>query len=173
GTGSSRTRRRATTPDQALSRGLGMAVYPQHLLLSRRLLRYPWTPQVVSDPPVHDFEGRLDCRGLHAYGLGTGGPDVCHSGAASVGVGVCGHHGVRIELHALHSDLIFWGGPLVSERDHAEHKVDRGACMSRFGVVGLRHFETHGARLRKVLSSDLINFRESVRVKAKRTGQAE
>ena len=24
---------------------------------------------MVSHPPVHDFEGRLDCRGLHAYGL--------------------------------------------------------------------------------------------------------
>jgi cytochrome c oxidase subunit IV len=36
--------------------------------------------------------------------MGAAGPDVCHSGAASVGVGVCGHHGVRIELHAFHSD---------------------------------------------------------------------
>src|SRR5262249_37722950 len=99
-----------TTPDKALSRGLGMAICPQHLLLSRRLLRYPWTPQMVSDPRVHDLEGRLDCRGLHAYGLGAAGPDVCHSGPASVGVGVCGHHGVRIEVHAFHSDHIFWGG---------------------------------------------------------------
>src|SRR5438093_10264297 len=99
-----------------------MAVCPQHLLLSRRLLRSPWNPQMVSHPPVYDFEGRLDCRGLYAYGLGAVGPDVCHSGTASVGVGVCGHHGVRIELHAFHSDHIFWGGHLVSERDHAEHK---------------------------------------------------
>src|SRR6516162_11758649 len=93
-----------------------MAVCPQHLLLSRRLLRYPWTPQMVSHSPVHDFEGRLDCRGLYAYGLGAAGPDVCHSGPASVGVGVCGHHGVRIELHTFHSDYIFWGGVLASER---------------------------------------------------------
>src|SRR5262249_47538843 len=103
-----------------------MAICPQHLLLSRRLFRYPWIPQMFSDPPVHDFEGRLDCRGLHAHGLGTAGPDVCHPGTASVGVGVCGHHGVRIELHAFHSDHIFWGGDLVNERDPAEHKVDRG-----------------------------------------------
>src|SRR5262249_59386627 len=89
-----------------------MAVCPQHFLLSRRLLRYPWTPQMVSHPPVHDFEGRLDRRGLHAYGLGAAGPDVCHSGPASVGVGVREHHGVRIELHAFHSDHIFWGGDL-------------------------------------------------------------
>jgi hypothetical protein len=27
-------------------------------------------------------------------GLGAAGPDVCHSGAAGVGVGVCGHYGV-------------------------------------------------------------------------------
>ena len=67
---------------------------------------------MVSHPPVYDFEGRLDCRGLYAYGLGAAGPDVCHSGTASVGVGVCGHHGVRIELHAFHSDYIFWGGDL-------------------------------------------------------------
>ena len=37
----------------------------------------------------------------------------------SVGVSVCGHHGVRIELHAFHSDHIFWGrgprlGPVFS-----------------------------------------------------------
>ena len=32
-------RRRTTTPDKALSRGLGMAVCPERLLLSRRLLR--------------------------------------------------------------------------------------------------------------------------------------
>src|SRR5260221_12683907 len=101
-----------------------MAVYPQHLLLSRRLLRSPWTPQMVSHPPVHDFEGRLDCRGLHAYGLGAAGPDVCHSGPASVGVGVCGHHGVRIELHAFHSDYIFWGGDLPSEGAHAQNKTE-------------------------------------------------
>src|SRR5437764_12745069 len=111
GTGS-RTCRRTTTPDKALSRGLGMAVCPEHLLLSRRLLWSPWIPQMVSHPPVYDVEARLDCRGLHAYGLGAAGPDVCHSGPASVGVGVCGHHGVRIELHAFHSDFIFWGGDL-------------------------------------------------------------
>jgi len=30
----------------------------------------------------------------------------------AIGVSVCGHHGVRIELHAFHSDHIFWGGAL-------------------------------------------------------------
>src|SRR6266480_2834795 len=90
-----------------------MAVCPEHWLLSRRLLRSPWTPQMVSHPPVYDFEGRLDCRGLYAYGLGAAGPAVRHSGTASVGVGVCGHHGVRIDLHAFQSDHIFWGGDLA------------------------------------------------------------
>jgi hypothetical protein len=52
-------------------------------------------------------------------------------------------------------------------------ELHRGPCTSRFGVVGSRHFETHGPRPHKVLGSGLINFRESARVKAKRTGQAE
>ena len=83
---------------------------------------------MVSDPPVHDFEGRLDCRGLYAYGLGAAGPDVCHYGPASVGAGVCGHHGVRIELHAFHSDHIFWGGVLdtksiAASEDQAKSSV--------------------------------------------------
>src|SRR5262249_30105438 len=102
GTGS-RTCRRTTTPDKALSRGLGMAICPQHLLLSLRLLRFPGTPQLFFDPLFHDFEGGFDCGGLHAYGLGGAGPDVSHFVPASVGVGVCGHHGVRIEVHAFHS----------------------------------------------------------------------
>src|SRR6266849_1361687 len=80
-------------------------IKPAFKIMNRRM-------RDVSHPPVHDFEGRLDCRGLHAYGLGAAGPDVCHSGSASVGVGFCGHHGVRIELHAFHSDYIFWGGAL-------------------------------------------------------------
>jgi hypothetical protein len=36
---------------------------------------------MVSDPHIHGFEGRLDCRDLHAHGLGAARPDVCHSGA--------------------------------------------------------------------------------------------
>jgi hypothetical protein len=87
-----------------------MAVCPQHLLLSRRLLRSTWILQMVSDPHIHGFEGRLDRRDLHAHGLGAARPDVCHSGPASVGVGVCGYYGVRIELHAFHPDSIFWAG---------------------------------------------------------------
>src|SRR5262249_55209981 len=43
---------------------------------------------------------------------------------------------------------------------------------SRFGVVGSRHFDTHGPRAHKVLGLDLINFRESLRVKAKRSGSS-
>jgi len=49
----------------------------------------------------------------------------------------------------------------------------RGPFTSRFGVVGSRHFDTHGPRPDKVLGLDLINFRESLRVKANRAGQAE
>jgi hypothetical protein len=55
----------------------------------------------------------------------------------------------------------------------ATSNMVRGPFTSRFGVVGSRHFETHGPRPHKVLGSDLINIRESLRVKAKRTGQAE
>jgi hypothetical protein len=55
----------------------------------------------------------------------------------------------------------------------ATSNVVRGPFTSRFGVVGSRHFETNGPRPHKVLGSDLINIRESLRVKAKRTGQAE
>jgi hypothetical protein len=55
----------------------------------------------------------------------------------------------------------------------ATSNMVRGAFTSRFGVVGSRHFETHGPRPHKVLGSDLVNIRESRRVKAKRTGQAE
>ena len=47
------------------------------------------------------------------------------------------------------------------------------SVKARFGGVGLRHFETHGPCAHKILGSDLINFRESLRLKAKRTGQAE
>src|SRR5438552_3793497 len=122
-----------------------MAVYPQHLLLSRRLLRSPWIPQMVSDPRVHDFEGRLNCRGLHAHGLGAAGPDVCHSGPARVGVGVCGHHGVRIELHAFHSDHIFWSGNLgpVFSREFAKGNctwMSLGAGALRIQRGGLLKF---------------------------------
>ena len=65
---------------------------------------------MVANPHIHGFEGRLDCRGVHAHGLGAARPDVCHTGSTGVGVGVCGHYGVRIELHAFHPDSIFWGG---------------------------------------------------------------
>src|SRR6266568_1178102 len=103
-------------------------------LLSRRLLRSPWIPQMVSHPPVYDFEGRLDCRGLYAYGLGAAGPAVRHSGTASVGVGVCRHHGVRIDLHAFHSDHIFWGGALdtksiAASEDQAKSSVGVDATL--------------------------------------------
>src|SRR5262249_28182677 len=96
------------TPDQALSRGLGMAVRSQRLLLFRRLLRYSWLSQAVADPVVHGAESRPDRRRLHAHGLGTVGPGLCDSAAAGAGVGICGHHGVRIRLHAPSSGHIFW-----------------------------------------------------------------
>src|SRR5260370_32840390 len=48
----------------------------------------------------------------------------------------------------------------------------RGPFTSRFGVVGSRHFETHGPRPHKVLGSGLISFRESLRVKAKSNGSS-
>src|SRR6516164_11589620 len=90
-----------------------MAVCPQYLLLSRRLLRSTWILKMVSDPHLHGFEGRLDRRHLHAHGLGAARPDVCHPGPASVGVGVCGYYGARIELHAFHPDSIFLGWDLA------------------------------------------------------------
>ena len=66
--------------------------------------------QMVSDPAVHGCEGRLDRRYFHAHGVGAASPDVCHSGPAGRGVTVCGDHGVRIGLHALHSGHIFRNG---------------------------------------------------------------
>jgi hypothetical protein len=48
----------------------------------------------------------------------------------------------------------------------ATSNMVRGPFTSRFGGVGSRHFETHGPRPHKVLGSDVINFRESFRVKA-------
>src|ERR1700732_3235669 len=43
-------------------------------------------------------------------GLRAAGPDVCHSGPAEGGVAVCGNHGVRVGLHALHSARILRNG---------------------------------------------------------------
>jgi len=45
---------------------------------------------------------------------------------ASAGVGVCGHHGVRIELHAFHSGSIFWGGDLVGPPSWVQGKRTAG-----------------------------------------------
>jgi cytochrome c len=44
---------------------------------------------------------------------------------------------------------------------------------SRLGVVVSRRSETHGRRPHKALGSDLIDFRESFRIKAKREARAE
>jgi hypothetical protein len=41
------------------------------------------------------------------------------------------------------------------------------------GVVVSRHFETHGRRPHRALGSDLVDFRESFRIKAKREARAE
>src|SRR6202051_5209077 len=84
-----------------------MAVRPQHLLLSRRLLWLPWLSQMVANPAVHGVEGWLDRRRLHAHGLGAVGLGLCHPATAGVGVGICGYHGVRIRLHAPHPGHIF------------------------------------------------------------------
>src|SRR2546427_2289383 len=54
----------------------------------------------------------------------------------------------------------------------ATSNMVRGRFTSRFGVVGSRTFETHGPRPHKVPGSDLINFRESLRVKAKSNGSS-
>ena len=63
-------------------------------------------------PAVHGCEGRLDCRYFHAHGLGAAGPDICHSGPAGRGIGVCGDHGLRVGLHALYKGrLLRTGGP--------------------------------------------------------------
>src|SRR5205823_9348075 len=69
-----------------------------------------------------------------ALPISLAGPDVCHSGPASAGVGVCGHHGVRIELHAFHSDHIFWGGALdtksiAASEDQAKSSVGVDATL--------------------------------------------
>ena len=96
----SRPCRGATTSDQALSRGLGMAVRPQHMLLPGRLLRSARLSQMVSDPAVHDPESGADRRGLHAYGLGAADPDLCHSASAYSGVGIRRHHDIsRQTIH--------------------------------------------------------------------------
>jgi len=55
-------------------------------------------------------KARLDRRYFHAHGVGAAGTDVCHSGSSGRGVAVCGDHGVRIGLHALHADHIFRNG---------------------------------------------------------------
>src|SRR5258708_27070426 len=77
-----------------------MVVRSQELLLSRRLFRATWLPQMVADPAVHGVEGWSDRCRLHAHGLGAAGLGLRDPAAAGTGVGVCGDHGVRIRLHA-------------------------------------------------------------------------
>ena len=91
-----------------------------------------------------------------------------HIGFSRAGLGIVSHS----EPVVVDADCLKLG--LHRQHDH-HHILDNrgGPFTSRFGGVGSRHFETHGPRPHKVLGSGLINFRESVRVKAKRTGQAE
>src|SRR3712207_9068010 len=56
----------AAAPDQALPRGLGMAVRPQRLLLPGGLLPPPRPPQVVADPPVHEDRKSTRLNSSHA-----------------------------------------------------------------------------------------------------------
>src|SRR4029077_957179 len=93
--------------DQALSRGLGMVVRSQHLLVSRRLLWPPWLSQMVTDPAVHGVEGGSDRRCLYAHGLGAAGLGLRDPAAAGTFVGICGDHGIRIRLHASPPGHIF------------------------------------------------------------------
>src|SRR3954468_18454852 len=90
-----------------------MAVRPEYMLLSDRLLRSPGLSQMVLDPPVHDPQGGPYRRGLHAYGLGAFDPDLCHSAAAHSGVSVRGHHGVRGGLHVLYPVELLLDGVLT------------------------------------------------------------
>src|SRR2546429_9147134 len=89
---------------------------------------------MLSHSPVHDLKGRFICGVFHAFGLGGAGPVFGLSAPASAGVGVCGHHGVRIELHAFHSDHIFWGGALdtksiAASEDQAKSSVGVDATL--------------------------------------------
>src|SRR3954447_20281677 len=100
-----------------------MAVRPEYMLLSNRLLRSPGLSQMVLDPSVHDSEGGSYRRGFHAHGLGAFDPDLCHSAAAHSGVGVRGHHGVRGELHVLYP---------------VELLLDRVLAVRSRNIVGIR-----------------------------------
>src|SRR5271165_3405186 len=73
------------TSDQALPPGLVLAVCSEHMLLSRRLFRAAWLFTMESDPVVHDREGRLDRRRVHAHGVGTASLDLRYTGAARRG----------------------------------------------------------------------------------------
>src|SRR5580704_14721207 len=95
-----------------------MVVRPQHLLLSRRLLRPPWLSQTVADPAVHGVEGWPDRRRLHAHGLGAAGPGLRHPAAAGAGVGIRGDHGVRIRLHAYPPGHIFRANGVAAIASH-------------------------------------------------------
>src|SRR3989304_2434952 len=64
------TRTGTTASDRCLPQDLGIAVHPQHRILSRRLLPLSGLPQVDSDRRVHVVEGGADRRRLHAHGLG-------------------------------------------------------------------------------------------------------
>jgi len=55
----------------------------------------------------------------------------------------------------------------------ATSNMVRAPCTSRFGLVGLRRVETHGAGPHKLLGSDPIDFRESLKIKARRKIKAK
>ncbi len=68
-----------------------------------------------ADPGIHDFEGGLYRRNLHAYALGTACHCLCHIGPAGAGLGVRVAHDLRIGLHLLHAGHILRGRVLAPE----------------------------------------------------------
>ena len=52
----------------------GLALRPEHVFVSRRLLPPPGLPEVGPDPALHAAEGRVDRGRVHAHGVGAAGP---------------------------------------------------------------------------------------------------
>src|SRR5258707_9134814 len=108
-----------------------MVVRAEHVLLSRRLLRFTRLSQMVADPAVHGVEGWLDRRRLYAHGLGAVGLGLCHPAASGAGVGIRGDHGVRIRIHASPPDLIFRASDvdiIASHQKEEGYDYIRHAC---------------------------------------------
>lgn len=62
---------------------------------------------MVADPPLHDLEGGIDRRSLHAHGVGAAGPGLCHPGAARIGAGVCRNYGIGGKVHIPDTESFF------------------------------------------------------------------